>query len=129
MRVSAKVQALLTANGPVTSLVPATKIKVEGDWQGVAAPYIIHGLVDFEPTNVHSGQTALRVCTYQVSAYALSHSGASTLAETIISAMNGYSDADVDRLVFKQMVNLGFDTDLKLAHIAVDFTIAGALTA
>lgn len=130
MTAEEKVYAVLAAAAGVTALVPASRIKVPGDHQNLAKPYLVHFPVAGDTTQCHDGPKALRLWNnYQVSVYAADYSSARILADAVVAALDGYRDADTDRIALAYApVSLGYDTDLKVAHIALDFEIAGGLT-
>lgn len=125
-----KVFELLSADTALVALVPAARIKPPGDIQGLEKPYIIHFPVAVEPTNCHDGPQTFRTWRfYQVSVYSADYTSGRAVATAVEAALDGYSDGDVDRLMLvgpPKFIN--YDTDLKLAHFALDFEIAGALS-
>lgn len=90
MTIEEQVYAILSAASGVITLCPATRIKVPGNWQNLARPYIIHFPVSVTPIQMHGGLAAMRIWDYyQISCVADSYSGARTLAEAVITALNG----------------------------------------
>jgi len=130
MTAEEKIYAVLSANAGVTALVPASRIKVTGDYQNLAKPYLVHFPVAGETIQTHQGMAALRLWqNYQVSVYASDYGSARRIADAVVAALDNYRDTDTDRIALAYPpVSLGFDTDLKVAHIALDFEVAGALT-
>jgi hypothetical protein len=128
MTATQKIYALLSAAAGVTTLVPAARIKPTGDWQNLGRPYIVHFPVSTEPTRTYDGPQPLRFVRHQVSIFADNESSAETIAAAVVDALDGHYDADVSLIALQNLYSLGYDTDLKVAHVAVDFTIAGALT-
>lgn len=128
MTATQKIYALLSAAAGVTALVPAARIKPAGDWQNLAKPYIVHFPVSTERTRCYDGPKDLRFVRHQVSIFADNESSAETIAAAVIDALDGHYDSDVSLISLENSYSLGYDTDLKVAHYAVDFTIAGALT-
>ncbi len=129
MTAEEKVFGILRNDRLVTALVPDTRIKVPGDWQGLARPYIIHQPAGAEPTNCYDGPKELRIWRfYQISVYADTYREAREIAAAVEYAMDGYVDENTDRIsLARTPTSLGYDTDLKAMHIALDFEIAGAL--
>jgi hypothetical protein len=129
MTAEEKVFAILRDNSGVVALVPAARIKVPGDWQGLAKPYIVHFPVAAEATDCHDGPKEFRIWhSYQVSVFGATYSEAKAAAVAVEAALNGYSDEVTDRIsLLRPAMSLGYDTDLKAAHIVLDFEIAGAL--
>lgn len=129
MSAEEKVFAILGGDAGVTDLVPVERIKVPGDWQGLARPYIVHLPVAAEPVACHDGPKALRIWRfYQVSVYGATYSEAKAVAIAVEAALDGYSDDATDRIALaRPALSLGYDTDLKAMHIVLDFEIAGDL--
>jgi hypothetical protein len=129
--VAERMQWLLTRSSTVTDLVPAQRIKVRGAWQKLEAPYIIHFPVTAEATQCHGGPLALRIWPeYQVSVFATTYGEAQAIATALIAVLDGYCDADTDRVALvRPPLPVGdFDTERGLEHLAIGFTVAGALT-
>lgn len=121
MTVEEKAQAVLAAAAGVTALVPAARIRVPGDWQNLAAPYIIHYPVSVTPTRSHEGLEALEVYDfYQVSVYAATFSAARAIERAVRSALDG-NHGGFNFHVSGGPVYLGRSDDLNLEHIAVNF--------
>lgn len=129
MTAQEKVYSILSAAAGVTALVPAARIKPQGDWQDLAKPYIVHFPAAGEPITCHSGLMPMRIWTYQVSVFTSSTSSAHAIADAVVTAMAGYKDSDTDPIILtRPPLDLGYDTDLKIQHVAIEFQIAGALT-
>lgn len=134
MTVEEKIQAVLEGSGSVTSVVPVARIKVPGDWQDLALPYIIHFPLLDEPIHTHDGLAKLRIWRfYQVWIYAASYSQAAQLRDAVILALDGFCDADVNRIAYartdsgsgtRATGNAGeYDTDRKLQEIGLTFEV------
>lgn len=121
MTVEEKAQAVLAADASVTALVPAARIRLPGDWQNLAAPYIIHYPVAATATRTHEGLEALEVYDfYQVSVYAVSFSAARAIERAVRSALDG-NHGGFNFHVAGGSVYIGRDDPLNLHHIAVNF--------
>ena len=85
------IQAILIASPSLTVLCPASRILVPGTWQNLDRPYIIHFPVTTSTAHTHSeGLVLLRIHDYyQVSVIAASYSGARTVADVVISTLDG----------------------------------------
>lgn len=130
MTVEEKIQGLLESASGVTVLVPMDRIRVPGAWQDLPVPYIIHFPVAVDSTNTHDGPKALRIWPeYQVSVFASTYGEAKTIATAVEAKLDGWSDEDTDRiaLVRPALPLNDYDTDRKLAHIALAFQVAGAM--
>lgn len=129
MTATQKVYALLSAAAGVTALVPAARIKASGDWQNLGKPYIVHFPVSAEPTRTYDGLKALRFVRHQVSIFADSEGSALAIAAAVVAALDGQTDDDVSLVALMNgPYSLGYDTDLKVSHVMVEFELAGALT-
>jgi hypothetical protein len=130
MTAEEKIFAVLSVNSPLLARVPKGRIKVPGDWQSLDLPYIVHFPVAAETIHCHDGLKALRIWHfYQVSIFAARHSDARAIADLVVTALDGYHDADVDRIALvRPPFSVEYDTDRKVAHVAIDFQVAGALT-
>ena len=114
----------------ITSLVPAARIKVQGDWQNLALPYIMHFPVGVQPIHTHTeGLAALRLWRfYQISIFALTYSEAIGIRDALIAGLDGYKDSDVNRIAYRGIGSSDFDTDRKIQHVALNFEVSGTLT-
>lgn len=130
MTADQKVQAILTADANLTARVPAARIKVPGDWQSLERPYIIHYPQVGRVNHTHEGTAALREWDYYtVEVWAATHGEARDIGDLVVLALDGYEDADTQRVAQAQTPTAGvYDTDRKVAHIFIDFQIAGSLT-
>ena len=130
MTAEEKIFAILSTDAGVLARVPRGRIKPPGDWQSLDMPYIVHFPVAAEPTNCHEGPKALRIFRfYQVSVFAGSHSAARAIADLVVTALDGYSDSDVDRIsLVRPPTSTDYDTDRKVSHVSADFQVAGGLT-
>jgi len=124
--VSEKVQAVL-AGGAVTTFVPAARIKVPGDWQNLARPYIVHFPVSPAPTQTHGGRAALIIWEfYQVSIFADTYSTGEEAAIAVRDNLPGVHDG-VHIFWHAGGWYIGKDDDTGVHHFALDFKIAEAL--
>lgn len=123
MTVEEKAQAVLAAAGTVTALVPASRIRVPGDWQDLTAPYIIHYPVSVSDisTRTHEGPIVLEIYEfYQVSVYAATFKGARAIERAVRAALNG-NHAGFDFRLIGGPVYIGRDDRLNLEHVAANF--------
>ncbi len=131
MTAEEKIYAILSNAAPVIAIVPAANIKVPGDWQSLQVPYIIHQPIVGRTIHTHSeGLQALRIWDfYTVEVYAASHGQARQIMDVIVAALDGYKDADVQRIaLIKTPTAMPYDTDRKIACVSADFEVAGHLT-
>lgn len=130
MTVEAKIQTLLVANAALVALVPASRIRAPGNWQGLTRPYIVHFPVTSDSILTHSGTAGLkRWLYYQVSVVAETYASARAAADAVVTALNGTRDSVTGLIaVIGAPIPLPFDTDLNIQEIAVNFQIAGHLT-
>ncbi len=129
MTVEEKVQAVLVAAAGVTSLVPAARIKLPGDWQNLPRPYVVHFPVSSDGTHTHNeGLMDLRQWpTYQISCFGPSYSETKAIAVAIREALGDYKGADGTVMFWRSERFIEFDADVKVWHIAVELEIWEAL--
>jgi hypothetical protein len=124
--VEEKVQEVLVGDSGLTTLVPASKIRVSGDDQGIQVPYIMHFPVAEIPVETYDGAAGLRMWrNYQIDIYAGSLSAAAVIRDAVLSALNGYHDSITDRIFQAPGGASDYDVDRKVAHVALDFEVAG----
>src|SRR5579885_1720941 len=131
MTAEEKIYAILSAAAPVTNVVPADRIKPPGDWQSLDRHYIIHQPIIGRTIHPPSeGLTEIRLWDfYQIEVYAASHGQARQIMDIIVSALDGYKDADVQRIALQKTPSaMPYDTDRKVACVTGDFEVAGYLT-
>lgn len=124
MTITEYIQSLLESSSTVTALAPASRIRVPGDWQNLARPYIVHVPLPPEPIYTHSGLAKLRIWSYQVSCFADSYGGAEELAVAVRDALTGVHDG---AQIFWRNQTPQYESDTRVHHIAVDFKVAEAL--
>lgn len=131
MTAEEKIQALLVANASLIAVVPASRIKGPGDWQGLDLPYIEHWPVAPDPGIYTYGNVALQPwrkwSNYQVNCYAASVSEAKTIADLVVTALSVH-DSEISWVMLNRPFPLPSDTDRKVLQYVVDFQIAGNLT-
>lgn len=132
MTITEYIQSLLESSSAVTVLAPASRIRVPGDWQNLARPYIVHVPVNPDPTYTHSGLAGLRIWSYQVSCFADSFGGAEELAVAVRDALSGLHDVTDSGYVegvqiFWRGQTPQYESDTRVHHIAVEFKVAEAL--
>lgn len=124
MTVEEATYAALSAAGAVTALVPASRIKVRGNWQNLAAPYIIHFPVSADPIHTHEGRAALTGWPfYQVSIFATTYSQARAIAQAVVTALGAVGHPKY----FWRSQRALEDPNVNLQHIAVEFDISESL--
>lgn len=79
MTITEKVQSVLETASGVTSRAPADRIKMPGDWQGLARPYLVHFPVTPEPTHIYGGRARRTFWDYQLSAFGSTYAQAEGL--------------------------------------------------
>lgn len=123
MTVAEKVYSVLSGDAGVVALVPASRIKVPGDWQDLAAPYIIHFPVAAVPTHTLSERAALTNWPfYQVSIFAASYSAADAIATAVKAAMGHTNSAGVE-FSWTGQTTLPFEEDVRIQQIVLNFNI------
>lgn len=89
MTATEKIYEILAAAAAVTALVPASRIKVPGNWQNLTRPYIVHFPVSVDPTYTHAGLAAGRGWLHQVSIFADSYSSGEAIAVQVRNTLSG----------------------------------------
>jgi hypothetical protein len=121
------VYSLLSADATFIALNPAARIKVPGDWQSLSKPYTMHSPVSHRPIHTHQGIADLKEWpNYQVTACALNYSDARAVAERVKVVLAASNDP---KFFLRNDVALPYDTDRKVAQIALDFQVFEALSA
>lgn len=134
MTIEEQIEAILSAAAGVTSLRPAPRIKVPGDWQNLPKPYIVHFPVSMTPTRCHDGLKALQVWDfYQVSIFADLYSAGTALTRAVKAALDGkhqigspVSDG-IDVQLLPSPWYMGMDPETKTHQFVLNFRIAEAL--
>lgn len=125
MTVSEKVQAVLEGDGRLTALVPTDRIRVPGDWQNLARPYIVHFPVSVEPIQCHDGRPAMTIWPdYQVSIFADDFGQAEDLAVVVRDALEGNHNGM--QVFWERGWFIGQEIDPPVFHFALGFRIAEA---
>jgi len=129
--VEEKMFSIFQGLAAVTAIVPIERIKGPGDWQNLARPYIVHFPVAVEPIHTHTeGLMGLKIWRfYQVSIIAASYGLAATIRDVLIDALDGYHDSDVNRIAYLGVGMTNFDTDKKIAEMALNFEVSEGLAA
>lgn len=124
-----QVYTILAAKPAVTSLVPASRIKVPGNWQNLARPYIVHSPVSASPINLSDGLAALRIWDYyQINIFSDTYSNGNEIARAVRDAVtSGPQTGDVVFMWEKGPWYVGRDDLMNVEHFAVDFRVAEAL--
>lgn len=127
MTIEQHTQSTLTANAALVALVPASRIKVPGEWQNLDAPYVIHFPVSIEPTRTHEGLEPMRFWDYyQVSVFAPTYSAGRAVCDAVIAALDGWHGG-VHYASRSGTFWAGRDPDVELEHFVLNFRVAEAL--
>lgn len=130
MTAEEKMFSVLSGAATVTALVPADRIKPRGDWQNVPRPYIEHFPVAAAPIRTHSGLAKLQIWPfYQISIFAGSMGLAATIRDTVIAALDGYHDDDMNLIAYQGIGSTDYDAARKVAFMALIFDVAEGLRA
>ena len=120
MNIEEKIQAALVDSPPLLAVVPAARIRVWGDIQGEARPYIVHRAISANPQYTHSGLTPLTEWVYQVSCFADSASKAREAAMCVVAALNGTHGGATYFWVDEQSQ---YEAETRVHHIAEIFRV------
>ncbi len=125
MTVEEYIQDLLAADETLVELVPASRIRLAGEYQNLDRPYIIHFPVSDTPINTHSGLAALRIWDrYRVSVFADDYSTGRAVAEVVRSLL-GAQRTTVSCFFLGQVYI--HENQTGIHHFALDFRVAEAL--
>lgn len=127
MTIEEKVYAVLGADQALALAIPKARIKVPGDWQNLARPYIVHFPVSLQPTRTHDGLRKLRIWDYyQVSVVADTYSSGRAICELVVAALDGVRD-DVHFIWRPGAIYVGRNDEIGVEEFALNFRIAEAL--
>lgn len=126
MTVEQKVYSILSTNASLTAVVPSARIKPPGDWQRMAKPYLVHFPVSVRPIETHQGRVGLKHwSSYQVSVVSSSTSNARTVADLVVSALEGLHDGV--QVFWTNLIHLGYDKETNTSEYAIEFDVWEAL--
>lgn len=92
MTIEESVKAVLAGNAGVTAICPASRIKPDGVYQGIARPYMKHFAAGLAPLQTHSGMASLKVWNYQISMFAESIASLTSLRTAVMAALESSAD-------------------------------------
>ncbi len=128
MTIEEAVEAVLIGNSGVTALVPAGSVKVPGDWQELARPYLIHWPVTATSGETHDrGLNILKFWIYQVDCIADSYSAARAIAVAVRNALGSYRAGGIASHWLRD-VHLPYEPNIRVVQISCEFEIADMLT-
>lgn len=128
MSIEAKVQAILIADGSLTALCPADRIRVPGNWQDMTRPWIIHFPVNTEPGRTHDGLDELCIWDpYQISIFGDTYGEAEDVAVAVRTALDGTHSTGV-HAHFQNHYRAPSDTQTTVEHIILEFRIGAPLS-
>ena len=128
MTIEQAIYNILGADASVTALCPAARIKVPGDWQNLARPYIIHTASQIRPTRTHTGLVSLREWDYQVNVISADYATGRALYEAIITALDGWHVGIHCSLDFGPVHIGGVRDGLEAEEFALTFKVTESLT-
>ena len=130
MTIAEQIESVLAGNAALTALVPAERIKVPGQWQNLARPYIVHFPVTPDPIQTHEGRVGTLVWEhYQVSVFSLDWGSGQAAMNAAIRALEGLHlfGSPVDDSIMAWWIPgtfyLGRDDEFKVEHFASNFKI------
>lgn len=130
MTIEEKILAIWSSNAAAIALVPASRFKVPGNWQGLTRPYVIQYPIVETSSHVHDGGGEISKLrkwdVYQMSVIADSYSTGKAVAEKIRSLFQG--NIDGVQFFYRGQRFVGTDEVVNTAHIAVEFKIGETLT-
>jgi hypothetical protein len=128
MTIEEAIYTILSSNATITALVPASRIKVPGDWQNIERPYIVHQVSSLQPTRTHTGLASLRTWDYQINIIADTYSAGRALTEAVIVALDGWHVGIHCALNVGPVYVGGVRDGLEAEEFAVTFSVSESLT-
>jgi hypothetical protein len=126
-----QVYTILSAISAVTALVPASRIKVPGDWQNLSRPYIVHFPVSPDPVHVHDDAVIHPGVWdfYQISVFADSYSSGRAVIDALIENFRDNMTGGVTAFLRPGSLYQGSETigETTVHHFALNYRIAEAL--
>lgn len=123
MNVVEKVYAVLSADAALTALVPASRIKPPGDWQGQTLPYIVHFPVFVQTDQTHnSGLINLKNWLYQVSCFGASYKAAKQVSSAVVAALGSYRAGGITSHYSGERT-MPYEGDFRVQQIVLEFDI------
>lgn len=130
MTIEEQVLTILSGFSAVTSLVPASRIKVPGNWQNLQRPYIVHFPVSPDARHVHDdGLIQPGIWDfYQISVYADTYSQGRAVVKAIIANFRGQLAGGVTAFLQPGAFYMGRDDQMNVEHFALNFRVAAGLS-
>ncbi len=126
-----QVYTILSATSALTALVPAARIKVPGDWQNLARPYIVHFPVSPSPVHVHDDQIIQPGIWdfYQISVFSSTYSEGRAICKVLIENFRDNMTGGVSAFLQGGSFYQGHDKigETTVHHFALNFRIAEGL--
>jgi hypothetical protein len=126
-----QVFTILCGIPPLVDLVPTSRIKVPGDWQNLARPYIVHFPVSPVPSHVHDDSLIQPGIWdfYQVSVVSDSYSQGREVVDLLIENFRGNLPGGVTAFLRPGAFYIGSEKigDRLIENFALNFCIAEGL--
>lgn len=126
-----QIYTILSATAALTALVPAARIKVPGDWQNLALPYIVHFPVSPDPVHVHD-DAAIQPGIwdfYQLSVFSSTYSEGRAIIKVLIDNFRDNLTGGVQAFLRPGSFYQGAEKigETTVHHFALNFRIAEGL--
>jgi hypothetical protein len=127
MTVVEAVQQGLTSLAALTAIVPASRIRPDGAWRGLSAPWIVHRPVAAtQEEKTHDRSFTMDVfATYQISVFAQTMSEAQQISDIIRKGLNGAMPSGWVAFFAGGPWHVSYEVDPGVHHVAVDFEVYG----
>lgn len=126
-----QVYTILSGVAALTALVPASRIKVPGDWQNLTLPYIVHFPVSPEPIHVHDDSLIQPGVWdfYQISVFASTYSSGRAICDVLIESFRDNLTGGVTAFLRPGSFYIGSEKigEKHVEHFALNFRIAEGL--
>lgn len=90
MSFEAAIYDILSGSASVTALIPAARIKPEGDWQNIPLPYAIYRTSSVDLEYMHEGRVGLQQEFFNVVIYHSDYKQAMAAARAVRDALDGH---------------------------------------
>ena len=126
MTLDEKIFALWSADATATALVPAGRFKPPGNYQNIAAPYVVFYPIFMQPYDVLASANGIERGTYQFSIYAAEYSTADTIRRKLLAVLDGNKAGFNFRYRSSRFLNELNEQGVGLILLVCDFFVSTA---
>jgi hypothetical protein len=129
MTLDEKIYALWIADVTATALVPADRFKPPGNYQNIAAPYVVFYPIFMTPFDTTASANSIEKGTYQFSIYASSYSQCDTIRRKLLAVLDGNQDGFNFRYRSSRFINEVNENAAGLVLLVLDYLVSTAAPA